>query len=63
MSYSLENSLRESVFREDLFLYNSSLRADVGVEAPEAVDEVAVDVVGRPLLTRKRGQHDATVVI
>ena len=62
-SYSLENSLRESVFREDLFLYNSSLRADVGVEAPEAVDEVAVDVVGRPLLTRKRGQHDATVVI
>ena len=24
-SYSLENSLRESIFREDLFLYNSSL--------------------------------------
>ena len=32
-SYSLENSLRESIFREDLFLYNSSL-----VQLVELVD-------------------------
>ena len=44
-------------------LVERALRADVCVEAPEAVDEVAVDVVGRLLLTRQRSQHHAAVVV
>ena len=40
-----------------------SLRADVGSEAAESVDEVGVDVVRRLLLPRQRSQHHAAVVV
>ena len=39
------------------------LRADVGAEAAESVDEVGVDVVRRLLLPRQRSQNHAAVVV
>ena len=33
--YSLKNSIRESIFREDLYLYNSSLGPEPAVLLPQ----------------------------
>ena len=45
-SYSLENSLRESIFREDLFLYNSSLARGVnlGLDLEDEISDLHGDV-------------------
>ena len=49
-SYSLENSLRESIFREDLFLYNSS---QVGVAPHPLQDDAGRAVEYGALLSRE----------
>ena len=59
-SYSLENSLQESIFREDLFLCNSSLlhrlgaaRKVVEVHRDGAEEVVLGEVIRVPNLCRK----------
>ena len=55
-SYSLDNSLRESIFREDLFLYNCLLQRARG-DVQRGRQELRVDA-GRKDVGHDQGGRD-----
>ena len=48
-SYSLENSLGESIFREDLFLYNWLQKVTVAAAAAEAPKKTYAQLIAEAL--------------